>query len=169
MIFMDETKKVDFITDKWISLRTSGFVNLLVRRSSRFFDEIRALDIIINHSVLSKCGGGPSRWAAVLPATASDSTQTPASIADASWRAHDGTGLLPADSNQHQQQQPQSLPHHPIVSKIKIIKSIDLFTQINIALWTKYCTPSPLSITSRATEARGWGRPAAALSTADVT
>ena len=43
MIFMDETKKVDFITDKWISLRTSGFVNLLVRRTSRFFDEIRAL------------------------------------------------------------------------------------------------------------------------------
>ena len=39
MIFMDETKKVDFITDKWISLRTSGFVNLQVD----FFDEIRAL------------------------------------------------------------------------------------------------------------------------------
>ena len=44
MIFMDETKKVDFITDKWISLRTSGFVNLLVRWTSRFFDEIRALE-----------------------------------------------------------------------------------------------------------------------------
>ena len=30
-------------SDKWISLRTSGFVNPLVRRTSRFFDEIRAL------------------------------------------------------------------------------------------------------------------------------
>ena len=51
MIFLDENKKVDFITDKWISLRTSGFVNPLVRRTSRFFDEIRALvtDYQIDH------------------------------------------------------------------------------------------------------------------------
>ena len=53
MIFMDETKKVDFISDKWISLRTSGFVNLLVRRTSRFFDEIRAM--------FNGEGGGASR------------------------------------------------------------------------------------------------------------
>ena len=52
MIFMDETKKVDFITDKWISLRTSGFVNLLVRRTSRFFDEIRALLYKIRNNLL---------------------------------------------------------------------------------------------------------------------
>ena len=32
-----------FGSDKCISLRTSGFVNPLVRRTSRFFDEIRAL------------------------------------------------------------------------------------------------------------------------------
>ena len=48
MIFLDENKKVDFITDKWISLRTSGFVNPLVRRTSRFFDEIRALGVYTN-------------------------------------------------------------------------------------------------------------------------
>ena len=33
--------------DKWIPLRTSGFGNSLVRRTSRFFDEIRALDILV--------------------------------------------------------------------------------------------------------------------------
>ena len=36
-----------FGSDKWISLRTSGFVNPLVRRTSRFFDEIRALTIYV--------------------------------------------------------------------------------------------------------------------------
>ena len=59
MIFMDETKKVDFIMDKWISLRTSGFVNLLVRWTSRFltkFEPWLCDSTISDRQKLFSCG-----------------------------------------------------------------------------------------------------------------